>query len=143
MCEDCTIELAVKAIKLGAIDVYEKRNPFAGLISVVESAVSSLPTALENDAALLLAIERISTLTRRQFQVLKLISEGHLSKTIANELNVSVRTVEMHRDSIMKRLDCKRMWNAVLMLQSVLGEEKIAERYTADFAEWKKSPSSH
>lgn len=132
MCEDCTIPIAVTALKLGAIDVYEKRRPVAGLISIVEKVVSGIPAELEKDAAKALAVERILTLTPRQFQILKLTSEGRLSKTVAYELNISPRTVEMHRESIMKRLNCKHMWEAVLMLQSVVGEEKIAERCDAD-----------
>ncbi|WP_347392842.1 response regulator transcription factor [Pseudoalteromonas pernae] len=43
-------------------------------------------------------------LTPRQRQVLQLVAEGHSSKYIANQLNVSLKTVEAHRSSIMNRL---------------------------------------
>jgi len=44
-------------------------------------------------------------LTRREAEVLQLIAEGYLSKQIAGELNLSVKTVEKHRTSLMNKLD--------------------------------------
>ncbi|WP_105255073.1 response regulator [Pseudoalteromonas sp. T1lg75] len=48
--------------------------------------------------------EQEELLTPRQRQVLQLVAEGHSSKYIASELNVSLKTVEAHRSSIMNRL---------------------------------------
>ncbi|WP_105190385.1 response regulator [Pseudoalteromonas sp. T1lg48] len=48
--------------------------------------------------------EQEELLTPRQRQVLQLVAEGHSSKYIANQLNVSLKTVEAHRSSIMNRL---------------------------------------
>lgn len=44
-------------------------------------------------------------LTRRERQVLKLVSEGHPNRYIANYLCLSVKTVEKHRSNLMKKLD--------------------------------------
>ncbi len=45
------------------------------------------------------------TLTPRERETLQLVAEGRASKQIASELNISVKTVEIHRHQIMKRLD--------------------------------------
>lgn len=132
MCTDCNIQVAVTAIKLGAIDVYEKRTPVTQLINIVEQAIAVLPSLLDQNLAQQPAIKSILSLTERQFQILRLVSEGHLSKTVANILGLSPRTVEMHREDITRRLNCRRMVDAVIMLQSVSREKKIIERCDAD-----------
>jgi DNA-binding NarL/FixJ family response regulator len=45
------------------------------------------------------------TLTRRERQILQLIAEGHTNRTAAGVLGVSLKTVETHRDKIMKKLN--------------------------------------
>jgi DNA-binding NarL/FixJ family response regulator len=52
-----------------------------------------------------LAVRRpLHRLTERQVQVLRLVAEGHRTREIANQLDLSVKTVESHRGEIMKRL---------------------------------------
>jgi DNA-binding NarL/FixJ family response regulator len=46
-----------------------------------------------------------STLTRREREVVKLVAEGHTSKEVARLLNISLKTVESHRTTIMRKLD--------------------------------------
>lgn len=135
MCEDCNIQIAVAAIRLGAVDVYEKRTPVTKLVTIVEKVVFELPSTVEHLAVKEQIINLILSLTRRQFQVLKLISEGNLTKTLAHNLKLSPRTVEMHREAITHRLNCKRMVDAVIMLQSVSHEQKIIDRCTKDFSD--------
>lgn len=68
---------------------------------VLKPFLSRLPTAI-NEA---LAIRRpLHSLTERQIEVLRLVAEGHRTRSIANELGLSVKTVESHRGEIMKRL---------------------------------------
>jgi DNA-binding NarL/FixJ family response regulator len=45
------------------------------------------------------------TLTKREREVLKLIAEGYRNKEIAEDLNISIKTVEKHRESLMRKLD--------------------------------------
>ncbi|MFO1418884.1 MAG: response regulator transcription factor [Methylotetracoccus sp.] len=47
----------------------------------------------------------IDSLTQRQREILQLIAEGNSTRTIAERLNISVKTVETHRSQIMRRLD--------------------------------------
>ena len=50
-----------------------------------------------------------ATLTSRELQVLKLLADGHTNKQAAARLDVSVRTVEAHRASVMKKLDLRTL----------------------------------
>lgn len=45
------------------------------------------------------------TLSRREREVLKLIAEGHKNREIAEELDISIKTVQKHRESLMQKLD--------------------------------------
>jgi DNA-binding NarL/FixJ family response regulator len=49
----------------------------------------------------------INTLTEREIQIINLIKEGHSSKEIATDLNISLKTVEVHRHNILKKLKLK------------------------------------
>lgn len=133
MCEDCNIKIAVAAIKLGAVDVYEKRTPVTQLINIVEKVICDLPNTLDHRTSQATKVKAILSLTRRQFQIIVLVAQGNLTKTVAHKLKISPRTVEMHRDGIVQRLTCKRMVDAVIMLQSVSCEKEIVDRCELDF----------
>jgi DNA-binding NarL/FixJ family response regulator len=63
------------------------------------------PTGIEASISKALAVRRpLRSLTERQIQVLKLISEGLRTREVAKRLGLSVKTVESHRGGIMKRL---------------------------------------
>lgn len=68
----------------------------------VEGEASTASVALDLDANLIASLEHLTT---RQRQVLQLLAEGHKVKRIANDLNISPKTVETHRSQIMERLD--------------------------------------
>ncbi|HCY87943.1 MAG TPA: DNA-binding response regulator [Desulfobacteraceae bacterium] len=50
-------------------------------------------------------VDSLSLLTNRERQVLQMISEGHTSKEIARRMNISAKTVDVHRNNIKKKLD--------------------------------------
>lgn len=128
MCETCTVQLAVTAIKRGAVDVYEKRSPLDELISMITETLAALPAAVEKDAARRYNIKSLLKLTAREFRVLELVAAGHLSKTLAYVLGISTRTVDMHRQSLIKRLNVENMAKAIQMMQSVSAEQEIIQR---------------
>ena len=49
----------------------------------------------------------VNALTEREIQIINLIKEGFSSKEIANQLNISLKTVEVHRHNILKKLKLK------------------------------------
>ncbi|WP_373490874.1 chemotaxis protein CheB [Parasphingorhabdus sp.] len=101
------VPMAVEAMKVGAIDFLEKPVGYAELRVSIERALE-----LSRDESKLLdwqtdAAMHIDGLTPRQHQVMDMVLAGHPSKNIAADLNISQRTVENHRASIMKKTGAK------------------------------------
>jgi DNA-binding NarL/FixJ family response regulator len=90
-------------VELGAI-----RNEVAGIRGEVaeihEEVNRHCDKVSENPRQASYESELINRLTPRQLEILKLIAEGHATKQIALELNISVKTVETHRSHLMERL---------------------------------------
>lgn len=100
---DATFEVAVQAIKAGAVDLIQK--PFKS-----KTLFESIETALANARQQRLLVSHPATLnspdfhfTKRQHEILDLVLDGHPSKIIAADLGISQRTVENHRAAIMKK----------------------------------------
>jgi len=97
------VAIAVEAMKAGASDFIEKPISRGELLVCVERALelsrdSSKLSAWRDEAA-----DHVADLTPRQRQIMDLVLAGHPSKNIAADLNISQRTVENHRASIMKK----------------------------------------
>ena len=107
------IGMAVAAMKAGAIDFIEKPASGASIIKSIERAMASSVVTDASDeearAARAAAQARMSTLTPRQREVMILVLDGHPSKNIAADLNLSQRTVENHRAEIMHRTKCRSL----------------------------------
>jgi two-component system response regulator FixJ len=102
-------------MKAGAVDFIEK--PFADevLIDAVKRAASRLDDASEvvHDVQALRA--RLEALSRRERQVLSMIVAGLPNKTIAYDLGISPRTVEVHRANIMSKMQARSLPELVRM----------------------------
>lgn len=101
------VPTAVATVKRGAFDFVEKPFSNNGLVDRVEQA-------LEKSAAAILAgrehdqLHRaLAELTEREREVMRLVVEGKPNKLIADELAISVRTVEVHRARIFDKMDVK------------------------------------
>lgn len=107
------ISIAVRAMKAGAVDFIEKPFEKAVLLSAIESAFARLDDAEGRagraaDAAVLLA-----GLTARERDVLKGLVQGLPNKTIAYDLGISPRTVEVHRANLMMKLNVRSLSEAL------------------------------
>ncbi len=94
-----------RAIEAGAEAYLSKRAPMDELLLAIQTVLnggkyigSRIPTAYQEQ------LSPEGTLTERQLEVLRLISQGCSAKEIASKLNISVRTAEFHRAAIMDRL---------------------------------------
>jgi FixJ family two-component response regulator len=98
-----TIPMVVQGMKLGVVDFLEKPVDPAVLISKVQAALE-LDAHRRVDAAGQAALrQRLSGLTARERQLLKLLVGGASNKLIAAELGLSIKTVENHRAHIMDK----------------------------------------
>jgi len=98
------VPMAVDTMKKGALDFIQKPFKEEQLVLLVErmldvarDAFSDYQQAASRDALL-------SKLTGREAQVLERIVAGRLNKQIADDLNISIKTVEAHRANIMEKL---------------------------------------
>ncbi|HEV2569600.1 MAG TPA: response regulator FixJ [Sphingomonas sp.] len=107
------VGLAVRAMKAGAIDFIEKPFEKATLMSALEQGFSRIG---ETDLRRLRAQEaatRLEALTPRERDVLKGLVSGLPNKSIAYDLGISPRTVEIHRANLMTKLDVKSLSEAL------------------------------
>ena len=107
------VATAVRAMKAGAVDFLEKPVAPEALLQAVEEAMerlhgeSGLGIAGETAAAL------VAKLTRREREVLARLIDGLSNKVIAHTLDISPRTVEIHRANVMEKLGCRSVAEAV------------------------------
>lgn len=122
------VGVAVQAMKSGAVDFIEKPFEKAVLLSAIEEGFSRLDQAGRRNDRAEEARVRLEALTPRELDVLKGLVRGHPNKTIAYDLGISPRTVEIHRANLMTKLEVASLSEALrIAFAAGLGEseEKI------------------
>ena len=107
------VNLAVQAMKAGAVDFIEKPFEKSVLISAIDEGFARIDQAGRRHARADEAKVRLETLTPREHDVLQGLVRGHPNKTIAYDLGISPRTVEIHRANLMTRLGVKSLSEAL------------------------------
>lgn len=95
---------AVHAIKGGAVDFIEKPFSYKAVVQIIRRALERDALAREKRAQRSEHEERLATLTEREREVMRRVIEGKLNKVIADELEISVKTVEFHRAKVMEKM---------------------------------------
>lgn len=98
------VSLAVRAMKAGAVDFIEKPFQKAVLIGAIEQAMARLNHAAANREQANDAAIKLKALTPRERDVLEGLAKGLPNKSIAYDLGISPRTVEIHRANLMSKL---------------------------------------
>ena len=98
------IPMAVEALKNGAFDFLEKPYGDNALADRIEQALAVDAAMRQHDALAGERTARLSSLTEREHEVMLRVAAGKLNKVIADELHVSVRTVEVHRARVYAKL---------------------------------------
>lgn len=99
------VPMAVTTMKKGAVDFIEKPFDEAALRSLVERMLAKARGDANNAREQQAAEELLGRLTSREQQVLERIIAGRLNKQIADDLGISIKTVEAHRANIMEKLN--------------------------------------
>jgi two-component system response regulator FixJ len=109
------VPLAVRAMKAGAIDFIEK--PFAAetILDSVETALARLSAPREEDPLAKRASERLPLLSPREREVLQGLLAGLPNKSIAYDLAISPRTVEIHRARVMEKMGARNLSELIRM----------------------------
>ena len=118
------VSIAVQAMKTGAVDFIEKPFEKAVLLSAIDRAFARIAhadaAARSSEAAKLW----VARLTPREQEVLDRLAQGLPNKTIAYDLGISPRTVEVHRANVMTKLEVHALSDALrIAFAAGLGEQ--------------------
>ena len=109
------VPLAVEAMKGGAADFLEKPFDDEALLGAVRSALSKNATDHERQAQKSAIKERLASLSNRERDVLQGLVAGNPNKTIAYDLGISPRTVEIYRANVMTKMQAGSLSDLVRM----------------------------
>lgn len=107
------VSIAVRAMKAGAVDFMEKPFEKAGLLNAIETAFDRIASADKQASRAAEAAVILGVLTARERDVLEGLAQGLPNKTIAYDLGISPRTVEVHRANLMTKLDVRSLSDAL------------------------------
>jgi two-component system response regulator FixJ len=109
------VPLAVRAMKAGAIDFIEKPFAAEAILAGVEAALARLANPGEDDPMAATAAARLALLSPREREVLEGLLAGLPNKSIAYDLAISPRTVEIHRARVMDKMGAKSLSELIRM----------------------------
>jgi two-component system response regulator FixJ len=109
------VPLAVEAMKAGAMDFIEKPFNDEVLLGAVRTALSAHAIDSKRQALNAAVNSRIASLSNREREVLEGLVAGHPNKTIAYDLGISPRTVEIYRANLMTKMEATSLSDLVRM----------------------------
>ena len=112
------VPMAIQAMKAGAFDFIEKPYSDQLLLERIQCAIEQddcfkKQQTINNEINL-----KIKSLTPRELEVMGLVVSGHSNKSIAKELGVSIKTVEVHRGNLMTKMEAKSLSELVRLVMS-------------------------
>ena len=113
------VPMAVGALQRGACDFIEKPFHNEDLLARIERALeldSQIAARQQRDNAI---ASRLDQLTQREREVMQLVVAGKLNKQIADELDISMKTVEAHRARVMEKMGVRTLAELVKIVMSV------------------------
>jgi FixJ family two-component response regulator len=114
------VPTAVNAIKGGAVDFIQKPFDYREAVAIVQRAFERDAQGRERRARQGELAGRFAALTGREREVMQRVIEGKPNKVIAEELNISVRTVEFHRANVMEKTGAESV-AALIQLMALHG----------------------
>ncbi|MGE5470779.1 MAG: response regulator transcription factor [Bacteroidota bacterium] len=101
------VPLAVATLKKGAFDFFEKPFSDNDLVARIGEAMAQDARQRAANASADSLNARLAALTGRERQIMELVLAGKFNKVIADELNISMRTVEVHRANLFDKMQVK------------------------------------
>jgi two-component system response regulator DctR len=111
------VPTAVTMVKRGAFDFCEKPFSDNALVDRIEQAIRRSQEVLQARLQQQQLQARLTDLTERERDVMRLVVEGLPNKLIADQLDISVRTVEVHRARVFDKMDVKSAVELANMLR--------------------------
>jgi two-component system response regulator DctR len=101
------VPTAVAAVKRGAFDFVEKPFSDNALVDRVEQALASSADAIRKRWQQMRTAQSLGDLTEREREVMQRVIDGLANKVIADQLDISVRTVEVHRARVFEKMSVR------------------------------------
>ncbi len=121
------VPLAVRVMKAGAVDFLTKPFNDQLLLESINKALRLDKTNREKQQVNAQAEAKFALLSPREIQVLQGIVAGKQNKVISSELNISLKTVEAHRASVMKKMGVKSVPELVKLVLTNTVQEPLIE----------------
>ena len=109
------VPLAVEAMKTGALDFIEKPFDDDVFLRAVRTALGAQAVDSQRQAQKATINSRLESLSNREREVLEGLVAGHPNKTIAYDLGISPRTVEIYRANVMEKMQARSLSDLVRM----------------------------
>ena len=129
------IQVAVKAIKLGAAEFLEKAFQFHELETCLHAAFVQLAELNNISNARNAARATFELLSPREKEIITVLMKGISNKAAANVLNLSVRTVEMHRGNALDKLQVRSIAEVIRLSNTAVRASKITAANGTDLAQ--------
>lgn len=110
------VPMAVRAMKGGALDFLQKPYNNQQLLERIQAALKNDLAARAARSQHAAARDKLALLSPREWEIVNLVVAGNTSKLIARELDISHKTVEVHRNRILRKLDCSSSTELVQMV---------------------------
>jgi two-component system response regulator FixJ len=118
------VPLAVQAMKAGAVDFIEKPFGDETLLSAIRVAVGRASLDAARTVEIVGIKSRMAALSAREIEVLEGLVQGHPNKTIAYDLQISARTVEVHRANVMTKMGASTLSDLLRMVFIARGPDQ-------------------
>ena len=122
------VALAVEALKAGAFDFIEKPMDTRKLLAAVAAALEYGAKTASRSADIDQIQECLTTLSKREREVLDGLVAGHANKVIGQDLGISPRTIEIYRAKLMRKMGAHSISELVQMAVAVAANHGIAGR---------------
>jgi FixJ family two-component response regulator len=103
------IQMAVEAMRRGALDFIRKPFREQDLLDRINEALAFDAGKRKNMAERQQLLDKVAALSEREREVFHRVAAGEMNKVIAQDLGISVRTVEVHRSRVMERLGVRTL----------------------------------
>jgi len=114
-----TITMSVKAMKAGAIDFIPKPFTEKRLLNAIEIAIVKNKTQIKEQREKGKIKEHISTLSPRELEVFRFVTQGMLNKQIASKRGTSIQTIKIHRGRVMYKMQARNLIELISFAQKV------------------------